>query len=111
MNGEFINLETAKERQEDKNLKEKLLKIINYYGEKNQREYLGKEYQELQDEIYKCINGNECNILTEIADVLVLTLQFMAQASYSFDLLEENLKREINYKVDRQLGRIENESK
>ena len=30
-------------------MKEDLLKIINHYGLENQREYLGKEYQELQD--------------------------------------------------------------
>lgn len=91
--------------------KEDLLKIINYYGEKNQREYLAKEYQELQDEIYKFINGENENILTEIVDVLHLTLQFMAKSGYSFDTLEENLKNELNFKINRQLDRIEKEKK
>lgn len=87
-------------------MKEELLKIINTYGTKNQREYLGKEYQELQDEIYKFINGEEENILTKIADVLVLTLQFMALAGYSFDNLERNIKNEMKFKIERQLKRI-----
>ena len=90
-------------------MKENLLKIINYYGEKNQREYLAKEYQELQDEIYKFISGESENILTEIVDVLHLTLQFMAKAGYSFDTLEENFKKELNFKINRQLDRIEKE--
>ena len=85
---------------------EKLLKIINNYGLKHQREYLGKEYQELQDEIYKFINGEEENILTEITDVLVLTLQFMALAGYCFENLEINIKNEMEFKIKRQLERI-----
>lgn len=90
-------------------MKDDLLKIINHFGEKNQREYLGKEYQELQDEIYKLLNGETENILTEITDVLVVTLQFMAKAGYSFNFLEENLKKEMNFKIERTLQRIENE--
>ena len=92
-------------------MKQDLLKIVNNYGVKNQREYLAKEYQELQDEIYKFINGEEENILTEISDVLVLTLQFMALAGYSFKNLDINIKKEMKYKIERQLKRIENENK
>jgi hypothetical protein len=84
-----------------------LLKIIEHFGEKAQREYLAREYQELQDEIYKLLNGEEENILTEITDVLVITLQFMAKAGYDFELLEENIKRELNFKINRTLERIE----
>ena len=90
-------------------MKEKLLEIINHYGMQQQRDYLSREYQELQDEIYKFINGQDENLLTEIVDVMVLTFQFMALAGYSFDLLEENLKRELEFKVNRQIGRIKNE--
>ena len=87
-------------------MKNDLLKIINHFGEKNQREYLGKEYQELQDEIYKLLNGETEDILTEITDVLVITLQFMAKSGYSFELLEENIKREVKFKIERTLQRI-----
>ena len=38
-------------------MKKDLLKIIEHFGVKRQREYLGREYQELQDEIYKFLNG------------------------------------------------------
>lgn len=88
-------------------MKDDMLKIINHFGEKKQREYLALEYQELQDEIFNLINGREENILTEITDVLVLTLQFMAIAGYDFNLLEKNLKNEFKYKVTRTLARIE----
>lgn len=87
-------------------MKNDLLKIINHFGEKNQREYLGKEYQELQDEIYKLLNGETEDILTEITDVLVITLQFIAKSGYSFELLEENIKREVKFKIERTLQRI-----
>ena len=53
--------------------------------------------------------GEMEDILTEIADVLVLTLQFMALSSYSFEYLEDNIKREVEFKINRQLDRIENE--
>lgn len=83
--------------------KEDFLKIINHFGEENQREYLGKEYQELQDELYKyVVCGDECEMLTEIADVFVLCLQFLFE--YGYEL--EDLKEEINSKVKRTLKRM-----
>lgn len=90
-------------------MKEKLLKIINHYGAVNQRKKLCEEFMELQDELANVVNDRPENILTELADVMVLTLQFMTISGYSFDLLEENLKDEINYKIQRQLDRISEE--
>lgn len=87
-------------------MEEKLLKIINHYGLENQREYLGKEYQELQDELYKyVVTGDEADLLTEIADVFVLCLQFLYEYGYS----NEELINEMNFKIDRQLKRMEKE--
>lgn len=83
---------------------EKLLYIIEHFGLKNQREYLGKEYQELQDELYRYIVlDDEADILTEIADVFVLCLQFLYHYGYS----EEELIEEMKFKIDRTLKRIE----
>jgi len=90
-------------------MKDKLLKIIQHYGAVNQRKKLCEEFMELQDELSNVVNDRPENILTELADVMVLTLQFMAISGYSFDLLEENLKDEINYKIQRQLDRISEE--
>lgn len=88
-------------------MKEDLLKIINHYGLKNQREYLGKEYQELQDELYRyVVLEDEANLITEIADVFVLCLQFMYEYGYS----NEELIEEMKFKINRQLKRIESEN-
>lgn len=87
-------------------MKEKLLKIINHYKLCNQRLKLAEEYQELQDELYKyVVLGIETNILTEVADMMVLELQFLFEYGYS----EEELIKEMNYKIERQLKRIEEE--
>lgn len=84
-------------------MKNKLQFIIDHFGLKNQREYLGKEYQELQDELLKYVEmGNESDILTEVADVMVLCLQFL----YDYGYDEEDLVEEINFKVDRTIKRI-----
>ena len=88
-------------------MKEGLLKIINHYGLENQREYLGKEYQELQDELYRyVVLEDEANLITEIADVFVLCLQFMYEYGYS----NEELIEEMKFKINRQLKRIESEN-
>lgn len=88
-------------------MKEDLLKIINHYGLENQREYLEKEYQELQDELYRyVVLEDEANLITEIADVFVLCLQFMYEYGYS----NEELIEEMKFKINRQLKRIESEN-
>ena len=87
-------------------MKDKLLKIINHYGLENQREYLGREYQELQDELYRYVFlGGEADLLTEIADVFVLSLQFLYEYGYS----SEELIEEMNFKINRQMDRIKHE--
>ena len=88
-------------------MEEKLLKIINHYGEEHQRDKLAEEYRELQDELYKFVNEEEEDILGELVDVMVVSFQFLALAGYDFNLLEENIKRKMNFKIDRQLNRIE----
>lgn len=87
-------------------MKDDLLKIINHYGLEHQRGKLMEEYQELQDELYVYIkHGDECDLLTEIADVMVLCLQFLFE--YGYD--EKELLEEMQYKVDRQISRMKNE--
>ena len=123
MNGEFINLDTAKKMQEDKNIDKDLLKIIEHYGTRNQLKKLSEELYEFQEAalsynllktisedfkdevleknteyIYKCV-------LEEYADLCVLLSQF----ELYFDLNEDEVLQVMRNKVDRQLGRIENE--
>ena len=91
-------------------MKENLLTIVNRYGIKHQRNKLAEEYRELQDEIYKFEKGEEAeDILGELVDVMVVSFQFLALAGYSFDHLEENIKKKLNFKINRQIKRIENE--
>ena len=81
---------------------EKVLSIINNYGAEHQKEKLEEEYNELQDEIDKFIDGKEHNILTEVADVIHLCLQFALKSGYTL----EDVDDELNFKIDRQIGRM-----
>lgn len=124
MNGEFINLDTAKKIQEDKNMDKDLLKIIQNYGTSNQLKKLSEELYEFQEAvllydvlktikedfkdevleknteyIYKCV-------LEEYADLCVLLSQF----ELYFDLDEDEVWQVMKNKVDRQLKRIENDN-
>ena len=124
MNGEFINLDTAKKIQEDKNMDKDLLKIIENYGTRNQLKKLSEELYEFQEAvlsynllktisedvkdevleknteyIYKCV-------LEEYADLCVLLSQF----ELYFDLNEDEVWQVMKNKVDRQLKRIENDN-
>lgn len=123
MNGEFINLDTAKKIQEDKNMDKDLLKIIECYGIKSQLKKLSEEIYEFQEAVLsynllKTINEDfkdkvleknteyiyKC-VLEEYADLCVLLSQFKLY----FDLNEDEVWQVMKNKVDRQLERIENE--
>jgi hypothetical protein len=89
-------------------MKEKLLKIINHYGAVNQRKKLCEEFMELQDELYSTyVLGNTFSddLLSEIADVLVLIMQFVVD--YGFDTID--IENEMRFKIQRQLDRIREE--
>ena len=123
MNGEFINLDTAKKIQEDKNMDKDLLKIIENYGISNQLKKLSEELYEFQESVLsynllKTINEDfkdevlEKNteyiyrcVLEEYADLCVLLSQF----ELYFDFNEDEVWQVMKNKVDRQLGRIKNE--
>lgn len=124
MNGEFINLNTAKKIQEDKNMDKDLLKIIEHYGILSQLKYFQSEAFELNEAIIeyedrKNISDFNLNvfkvtampvkqhIIEEIADVMVMLMQF--KEYYHID--EKEIMKIMREKIDRQLGRTENESK
>lgn len=89
-------------------MKDKLLQIINHYGPLNQRKKLCEEFMELQDELFYIYDFGDDreNLLSEVADVLVLVMQFAYEYGYP---LEEIIDM-MNYKIDRQLDRIEKEN-
>ena len=89
-------------------MKDKLLKIINYYGATKQRKKLCEEFMELQDELYSTYVLQEDysdNLLSEIADVLVLIFQFIVEYGFEAYQIEEEMK----FKINRTLERIEND--
>ena len=111
MNGEFINLDTAKKMQEDKNMDKDLLKIIQNYGTCNQLKKLSEELYEFQEAViehrfFKVLQ-TKAHLIEELSDLFVLLMQF--KEYYHIDGKE--IMKIMREKIDRQLGRIENESK
>ena len=102
-------------------MKEDLLKIINHYGVNAQQRQLAEEVFELQEAITthevkkfsssgipitEIVETRE-HIAEEIADVIVLLLQF----SEYYVLNNYDIYKIVDYKIKRQLERIENEVK
>ena len=99
-------------------MKDNLLKIINNYGVMHQLKYFQSEVFELNEAIIKyeddcyytydiiALDEGRKHIAEEIADVLVMLKQF--QAYYKIN--REDIRKIMNEKVDRQLGRMKNEN-
>lgn len=97
--------------------KEELLKIINHYGIKHQLKYIHSEYFELDEVItqreyqtkdkkpYELIEFEKAHIIEEIADIEVMLDQFKAY----YDIGQEEVNKVKDYKIKRQLERIEKE--
>jgi len=95
-------------------MKEKLLKIINNYGTRNQLKYLYTEMYEFTEAIIEYEEDENGNIRTqlnhiqeEFADLMVMLEQFKAY----YNLSNEDVLETMKYKIERQLKRIEEENK
>ncbi len=95
-------------------MKEKLLKIINNYGTRNQLKYLYTELYEFTEAIIEYEEDENGNIKTqlnhiqeEFADLMVMLEQFKAY----YNLSNEDIMETMKYKIERQLKRIEEENK
>lgn len=102
-------------------MKEDLLKIINHYGVMPQLKYFQSEVFELNEaiithELKKSVEyeiplteiiGTKEHITEEIADVMVMLEQF--KAYYNLD--NNNIIEIMKFKIERQLERINKESK
>lgn len=95
-------------------MSEELLKIIKHYGVNAQQRQLAEEVFELQEAITAYENDYEGlytygteHIAEEIADVMVLLLQF----SEYYDLDIYDISKIMDNKIKRQLERIKNEVK
>ena len=90
-------------------MKEKVLKIINHYGVMPQLKHFNSEIFELNEAIIKheTTGCERQHIVEEISDVIVM----LKQLQFYYGIDREELRKVVNYKIDRQLGRIENENK
>ena len=101
-------------------MNEKILKIVNYYGIMSQLKYFQSEVFELNESIIKkeieykfgetTIKRDENNlkhIAEEIADVMVMLKQFQLY----YDISTEEIEKIMQYKVDRQIKRIEDDKR
>ena len=99
-------------------MEEKLLKIINHYGIRNQLKKFNEECYELEEAILDYQTeiayfeedamtlSIKKHIAEEIADVMVMLEQFKLY----YGISSEEITKIFWSKVDRQLGRIENEN-
>lgn len=101
-------------------MKDKLLQIINHYGINNQQRKLQEEIFELQEAInihelkesveYEIplteIYGTKKHLTEEIGDVIVL----IKQIQLYYEIPTEEVKKIIEYKVNRQIERIDSET-
>ena len=79
-----------------------LLKIITHYGLKPQLKYLHTEHYELDE---ACLIGTKENVAEELADVMVM----LKQIQLYFLISDEEIDKIADYKIERQLERIEKE--
>lgn len=92
-------------------MKEDLLKIIDYYGLSKQLKYIHSEYFELDEAIFDYMTRDENmyqdreHIAEEIADIMVMLKQFQ----YYYTISDEEIEKIMQYKIKRQLERIEKE--
>lgn len=98
-------------------MKDKLLRIISFYGINHQQRKLNEEVFELQEAItryeddyyYMCepegLDIAKEHITEELADVMVL----IEQIKYYYELDSERIKKIMEEKIARQLERMKNE--
>lgn len=91
-------------------LMEKIRSISEYYSPEHQLKKAKEELVELMEELEaaQIINGQIVlpeNTWSEVADVMIMCTQLTMQHG-----TEDKVREWMNYKVDRQLRRIENEN-
>ncbi len=94
---------------ENKFLKEKIAAISEYYSKECQIEKAKEELHELLDELDASVKINDHIVLpdntwSEVADVIIMCAQIAMQHGKT-----DKVRQEIEYKVDRQIGRMRND--
>lgn len=93
-------------------MKDSLLQIINHYGVLPQLKYFQSEVFELNEAIIKAENPFEPiqdieHIAEEISDCLVMIEQFQ----HYYGISDEEIFKTMQFKIERQLKRIEENEK
>lgn len=85
----------------------KIQQILEHYTPEQQTVKAIEEFAELQKELAKILNkqGETFDLFCEMADAFIMLVQIMS----IYDISPEKLDKEIAYKLDRQLRRIEEE--
>lgn len=85
---------------------EKVKKIADHYGIKNQLRQLAEECSELSVESsHSARHGTTVKIIEEMADVMIM----IEQVVYLANIDKCDIEDCINYKINRQIKRIEEE--
>jgi NTP pyrophosphatase (non-canonical NTP hydrolase) len=86
---------------------EQIKKIANHYGFRHQGRKLAEECGELAVAILKFLNGEvgRSAVIEEMADVQIMT----EQMQYLMNIDRSTLRKAIEQKMQRQLGRMKNE--
>lgn len=92
-------------------MKSNLLEIIKFYGIIPQLKYFQSEVFEFNEAVINYCNGNietknKESIIEEIADMMVMIKQFQE----IFEIETDDILKIMQYKIHRQLKRIEKES-
>ena len=99
-------------------MKEDLKKIIDHYGVMPQLKYFQSEVFELNEAVFiaessrligvtrELSTSSISHVAEEIADVMVMLKQF----KYCYGISDLNVEEIMKEKIERQLGRIENEN-
>lgn len=83
-------------------MNDNLLTIFNTYGKSHQ---VSKLLEEVGEFIETVINGDKENMVQEMADCFVMLKQFQ----YYYGITDEKIINNMQFKIKRQLERIENE--
>ena len=83
-------------------MENKLLTIFNTYGKSHQ---VSKLLEEVGEFIETVINDDKENMVQEMADCMVMLKQFQ----YYYGITDEEIINNMQFKIKRQLERIENE--
>lgn len=83
-------------------MNDNLLTIFNTYGKSHQ---VSKLLEEVGEFIETVINEDKENMVQEMADCMVMLKQFQ----YYYGITDEEIINNMQFKIKRQLERIENE--